>query len=114
MSPLNSPALLSRSDFLAALCLSFMMVPCPLCLADHELIVCKMLGTENTKDMKCFFFFGNYLGRFLFVVFWWWWFFFTRLYVPPETLRFVVRILLFLTPQSNSDNISRLLGSNSI
>lgn len=69
MSPLNSPALLSRSDFLAALCLSFMMVPCPLCLADHELIVCKMLGTENTKDMKCFFFFWQLFGKVSFCCF---------------------------------------------
>lgn len=113
MSPLNSPAVLSRSDFLAALCLSFMMVPCPLCLADHELIVCKMLGTENTKDIKCFFLWQLF-GKVSFCCFLVVVVFFTHLYVPPETLRFVVRILLFLTPQSNSDNISRLLGSNSI
>lgn len=110
MIPLNSPVLLSRSDFLAALCLSFMMIHSPLCLADHELIVCKMLGTENTKDMKCSFF-GNYLGRFLLAVFWWWWFF---LPVFMYHKRHCGLSLLFLTPQRNTDNISRLLGNNSI
>lgn len=32
-----------------------MMVPCPLCLADHELNVCKVLGPEKHKGHEILF-----------------------------------------------------------
>lgn len=72
----------------------------------------KCLVLKNRKDLECSFF-GNYLGRFLccFLVV-------VDFYLSLCTARDVVvchcRILLFLTPQRNSDNVSRLLGNNSI
>lgn len=64
------------------------MVPCPLCLADHELTVRKVLGSEKHKGHEVIFF-GNYLGRFLFCCFLVVMVFYC-LYVPQETLWFVI------------------------